>query len=249
MKEITLLVFAILLIGCDPYGDIMNINGTKLLSITYKQDKEKWVEDFEYDSLDRLVKVSDMQEVTGRVYTIEYDDERIVKVRKYDLDDGTEIYRDSFVYTPGGLMEKDFFINSKTGIAESAYEYEYDSTGVLSVKKFVSFNPLEYLSYDKYYWENGNVVRAEEFDANWNLLYEFFYEYDNKINYSSILPYLIFEPLSRNKNNVTKSSWNDYNGDLDIICNPCITKYDYNLDGFPIKILQEGKRKLELKYQ
>jgi hypothetical protein len=44
-------------------------------------------------------------------------------------------------------------------------------------------------------------------------------------------------------------NWNDYYGNLDLICRPCVAKYVYNLENYPVSIEFNWGRKMKLKYE
>ena len=44
-------------------------------------------------------------------------------------------------------------------------------------------------------------------------------------------------------------NWKDHYGNLDLICQPCVAEYKYNLDNLPVSIEFNWGRKMRLKYE
>ena len=79
--------------------------------------------------------------------------------------------------------------------------------------------------------------------------YEFFYKYDDKVNYKAGLPIFIGDPKSQTANNITDVDWIDHYGNLDLICNPCESTYKYNLDNYPVEIKANSGYDMILTYE
>ncbi|HKR03525.1 MAG TPA: hypothetical protein VJY62_02740, partial [Bacteroidia bacterium] len=102
---------------------------------------------------------------------------------------------------------------------------------------------------EKYYWDNNNIVKVEECDANEILRYEFFYTFDTMRNYKKNNPIYIEDPINWSENNVIEMNWNDYVGILELECRPCESTYTYNLDSYPVIIETNSGRKMVLTYE
>ena len=98
-------------------------------------------------------------------------------------------------------------------------------------------------------WNDGNIVLVEVVDEADNLLHEFSYTYDDKINYKNSLPLYIRDPLNWTKSNITQMSARDFTGLLDLVCNPCSFSYKYNLDERPVEIEAYDDWKFKLEYE
>jgi hypothetical protein len=237
-----------MVISCDRYGDCIHSHGTRLESISYKDHDRTWEEFFDYDSLGRLIKFSSMG-LSGYINTMEYENDLVKFIHQIDPEDGHEIEKDSIVYTPSGQTYKSFKIDLKTGRPESVHTFEYDTNGQLLSKKWFHIQDSIFFWLEKYFWEDGNIVKQEEYDEKLQLNYEYFFEFDDQVNYEANLLYLPDQPNSWNRNNITNMTWADHIGNLDIICTLCNAKYDYNLDGLPVRIRGENGYKMELRYE
>ncbi len=237
-----------MILSCDRYGDSVRSHGSRLESISSQYRNEKWEELFDYDSLGRLIRYSAKGSYNS-IYTMEYKNDLVNFIHQIDPEDGTEIQKDSIVYTPFGKTDKSFEINLKTGKPESVNTFEYDMNGQLLSKKWFHIQDSTFFWLEKYFWEDGNIVKQEEYDEKLQLNYEYFFEFDDQVNYEVNLLYLPDQPNSWNRNNITNMTWADHIGNLDIICTICNSKYDYNLDGLPVRIRGENGYKMELRYK
>ncbi len=249
MKKPAVVILLSLLLSCDKDGDIIDTYGTKLISIHYSDDRSSWTEKFTYDEFNRLTQVADINKVTGKKYNLEYENGKLFQYTKFDIYYDKVVGRDSMAYNKKGQLEKIYSFTNNSVSSIFAYEFDYDSLGYLNEKKSFFVELASDTSVEKYFWENGNIVRSEEYHDG-ELYYEFFYQYDDKINYKHIIPYFIdYPPIYWSENNITSFSWNDYAGNLDIFCGSCVTKYNYNLDGYPVKIRETEGRQLDLEYE
>ena len=167
------------------------------------------------------------------------------------MDDNTLIFRDSILYDPNGNIQAihNFSINSGENLPLTLiYEFEYNIQNRLSKKSTYFVNIGEYTSIEKFYWLGNNVVRTEYFNGEEELYYEYFYTYDDKLNYKKGLPIHITNPVNWSENNVVQMNYKDYVGNLDLLCGPCTSEYKYNLDHYPVSIKHNWGRELMLTY-
>lgn len=162
------------------------------------------------------------------------------------------IFQDSIIYNPTGSIQKvyNFSINAGEDLALTwIYEFDYDSGNKVTQKSTYLVPTKEYTSIEKYYWNKNNIERTDHYNGKGELHYEYFYTYDNKVNYKKGLPLSITDPVSWSENNVTAMNWKDYYGNLDLICRPCVATYKYNLDHYPVEIKYNWGRTLKLTYE
>lgn len=251
MKHILIFLTALLIISCSKDDETITSQGTKLISIDYLEENKNWKENYLYDSNNKIYEVKNLYSL-GRRYEIEYSDEKLKQYTTYRISDNKKIFRDSILYNSNGNIEKiyNFSINSGEILPLTwIYEFEYDNFGKLYKKSTYFKSTEEYTRFEKYYWNGQNIERIEEYNETEELYYEYFFTYDDKVNYKRNIPIFISDPINWSANNVTIMNWNDYYGNLDIICRPCESTYKYNLDQLPIKIETNWGRKLELRYE
>lgn len=188
----------------------------------------------------------------GRRYEFEYHNDTLKEFTTFVIDENKLVFRDSILYNPNGTIMAiyRFSKNSGTNLPLSwKYEYEYDNDNKVS-KKFCSLvSQGKYNSIEKYYWNENNINKVEYFNGDEELYYEFFYEYDDKNNYSLNYPTKISDLINWSENNVTEMDFTDHAGNYDIACRPCETNYNYNKDGFPVSIKLDWGRKMKLNYE
>ena len=251
MKKIIILFFVINLVSCSKDGEFEKSTGTKLISIEYEDDNDSWIENYNYSSNGELVKIEDFRSL-GRKYEIDYHNSKLNEYKTYRMDEEKLVFRDSIIYNSNGTIQSihNFSINSGEYLPLSwIYEFEYDNENKVSKKSTFFVTTQEYTSIEKFYWKGNNIEKVEYYNEKEELYYEFFYEYDDKINFKKIIPTGISDPINWSENNVLKMNWNDYYGNLDIICRPCVTEYIYNLDNYPISIKFNWGREMKLKYE
>lgn len=251
MKKIIILFLVTCFISCSKDSEIEQYSGTKLISIEYEDDNDSWIENYSYSSNDELVKIEDFRSL-GRIYEIEYQNSQLKEYTTHRIDEEKLIFRDSIIYNSNGTIQAihNFSINSGEDLPLSwIYEYEYDNENKISKKSTYFVTIQEYTSIEKYYWNGDNIDRTEYYNGDEELYYEYFYEYDDKVNYKKEIPSNISDPISWSENNVTEMNWIDYLGNLDLICRPCVAEYKYNLENYPVSIEFNWGRKIKLKYE
>ena len=197
--------FIVVFASCTKEDDIQNTNGTKLISIDYKDGNktiDSWKELFSYDN-GVIDKIEDLYSL-GTRYQMEYKNNQLQEYSTYTISDDNKAFRDSIAYNQNGTIRAiyNFSINSGVNLPLSwIYEFEYSVQNKVSEKKSYFVDKDEYTSIEKYYWNNNNIEKIEYYNAEEVLRYEFFYLYDNKINYKKGIPIYISDPISWSENN------------------------------------------------
>ncbi len=251
MKRIAILIGLIVTISCSKNKGIEQSFGTKLTSIEYQSNDKNWTENYTYSSNGELNMVENFYSL-GKRYEITYQNDKWQQYTTYQIEEDRLIFRDSFLYNSDGTIQAiyNFSRNSGDDLPLSwIYEYEYNTEGKV-FKKSTYFVTIEaYVSIEKYYWKGDNIERAAYYNADGELYYEYFYEYDDKVNYRKKLAINAADPINWSENNVVKIKWKDYAGNLDLICSPCEATYKYNLDNYPVEITNNWGRTLKLTYE
>lgn len=250
-RSLVFFFFIIFIISCSEDDEIEQSEGTQLISIEYGNKNEGWVVNYYYSSNDEIIKIEDLSSL-GRRYEIDYQDSRLIEYKTYRMDNDSLIFRDSILYNSNGTIKAihNYSINSGTDLPLSwIYRYEYNSENKVTKKSTYFVRSQKYTSIEKFYWSGNNIERVEHLNEEEKLKYEYFFEYDDKENYQRVLPTIISDPLTWSQNNVTKINWNDYLGNLDLNCRPCIIEYRYNLDDYPVSIKSNGGLQLKLNYK
>ncbi len=250
LKIIVSLSLTIFIFSCSTENGFEHYSGNRLISIEYKNKDESWIENHTYSSDGVLNRIENFHSL-GKEYTLNYKDSRLNVYHTYRKDNGKLIFRDSIVYNENGTIHAiyNFSVNSGENLPLSwIYEYEYDNINRIKKKSTYFVITQEYTSIEKYYWSNGNIKRSEYYNGKGKLDHEFFYEYDDKINYKKEIPTGISDPINWSKNNITKVDRNDYLVGIDILCQPCIAEYKYNLDNLPISIKFNWGLDMKLNY-
>ncbi len=232
MRNIGILLISVLILSCEKYAETLPLTGNKLVAIEYNYDGEKWSEKFSYDSSGTLIEINQ----AGRLkYGLEYSGEFISQILVFDTDENEPDSRDSLVYNLDGLLLKIVRFDLYPDEPSWTHEYEYDLSGNMIMQKAFHHKSGEYGYTSRYYWENGNIIHEEGYDGNGELSVEHFYKYDDKINFTPQIPYMIFNTAYWNENNMIEVDWKEYNICLYATCRPCYQEYDYNLEGYPVK--------------
>ena len=241
--------------ACSPEDNniIEHSTGTKLISIEFKMEakhRENWSYNYYYSNDGKLKEVhSSRGGSLRRNYEIEYDEhDRIKQYSTYDLNENKVIFRDSIVYNSNGTIQAIhlFSINSGKDLPLTfIYKYEYDTNNRVIKKSTYYASTQEHLSSEKYYWAKDNIERAEHYGSPkggafikaGELKYEYFYKYDDKVNFKKKNdPNYISDPINWSTNNVIELNWNDYLGNIELPCRPCKYEYKYNLDNHPVLV-------------
>lgn len=251
MKRIAFLLLVLGIISCSKDNLDDQTAGIKLVTIEYEDDYSEWSVNYFYSSDGDLIMIEDLFSL-GRRTEIEYEGSRVKEYLTYSMDDEKLIFRDSVAYNADGTIKAkyNFLINRGEDLPLAyIYEYEYNSDGKLDKHSTFMVHRQEYLRVNKYHWKKGNVIKVEEFDEKGKLKHVVHYKYDNKSNYRNKLsPALNTSPYV-SKNNITKMEVDDYTGTIDLVCNPCKSKYKYNKENYPISIKSDGGLVTKLYYE
>ncbi|MFM7854896.1 MAG: hypothetical protein ACKO96_23940 [Flammeovirgaceae bacterium] len=256
MKAYYLIFFVVTLSCCS---DEAILDGTKIVSIKHSENPlgllpkaKEWEEKFFYNDFGTIVKMSEtLSPASYRAF--EYNQNgRLFRIMRYDETTNSILSRDSLTYIGNAQYQDRLLIFSKNLLVNPIiYRYYYDSIGQLVQRETITAPLNQVTVLEKYFWADGNIVRKQTYRYNPNrfLAYEFFYEYDSKINYKKDKPMYISDPLSQTKNNVVKESFNDHYGDWEALCNPCTTDYKYNASSLPFLINASWGSRIEIKYE
>jgi hypothetical protein len=176
----------------------------------------------------------------GNVFQITYNNGRPQIIQTYDELTNRIFNKDSIVYNSDLSISKkySFYANDdQEMVLSTVMDITYGADGFPEqlIYSYPNYShPIQ--SKDILKWKKGNVVEIEYYDQDDNLRYEFFFEFDNQLNYKYGSPLFLSSPEHWSKNNITKSSHKDYTGLLDTFCNPCQWSYKYDADGLPIRI-------------
>ncbi|HAA11650.1 MAG TPA: hypothetical protein DCE41_08100 [Cytophagales bacterium] len=136
-------------------------------------------------------------------------------------------------------VEVQYFDENGEVTATTHYAYEYDSRNRIREIWGTRSSASNYSFGRRFHWSQGNISQVDFLDEDRELMHEFFYKYDGRNNYQRGLPTSIYNPLLWGDHNIVEMSAEDYTGLLDLACNPCKTKYRYNLAGYPVSVTQE----------
>jgi len=249
MKIFTIILGILFLLACSKsenqspcsrdFGTI-NSTGEKISSIvTTYNGVDSRTTSFIYSDEDQLLEIENYHSIDLTV--LEYSEELVSTIKYYYDTSSMMFYSDSLRYDPQHKLvtrfryESDSIESNKLNYTEN---YEYNSDGDLIKKTKIDSDPdYEYNSFEKYRWENGNLVHKECHDFNQGLQYEYFYEYDNEINYKLQILHQEWQAQELSRNNLLSLTYKDYVGNLDLFCGYCCSNYTYNQDGYPVRVL------------
>jgi len=258
MKIIKLVIVLSLsiLVSCNKEDEsiLLTQNGSvKLESIEYRNglsiSGQLTTELFNYDN-DRLINVEHIYYTNTSKEFIYDSNNRLLEILTTNENEILPISKDSLVYNSKGEIIRIIKFDSYTTSLEifAEIEFEYDNEGQIIKNTYTSLrNQIQIYTITEYEWENGNIVKSSDYDSNNTLLVDWFYEYDNKLNYKKNNPYFLENILDWTANNPIKSTAEDHSGLLDLICNPCTAHYDYKSD-LPTKIKYEWNYEIIVKY-
>lgn len=252
-KIIFALIICVTIYSCTKKGGIAHTHGTKLIAVEYDyiDRDDDYTEYYKYNEAGQLQEIEEPLK-WQRKQLIDYKDGRLHEVKTYETTENQLIFRDSIVYNTSGNIDQIFHFSGNAGAGvplSRICEFEYDSNQKLVQKITYALPSNERLQVEKYYWNGDNIERVEHFHSNGELLYEFFYAYDNRPNYKKDIPTNLEDPITWTANNVTSIDWRDYLGNWDWICRPCESNYQYNLDDYPVKIETNTKVNYTLMYE
>jgi len=131
-----------------------------------------------------------------------------------------------------------YYIGSEGNLGlERIFIYKYDENNQIEEVQHLSPSNQEIYRTYKYNWLDNNLVFWTAHDIDDELLFEYSYDYDNKLNIWKNIPYYLETPNYLSKNNFIKTVHVDYTGPSS--CNPCTNEhtdsYIYNLDDYVVK--------------
>ncbi len=200
---------------------------------------------YEYDSNGRIQKMIEKWNGVERIwYIMHYEGERMVSREQWThYPDAEEVFirLDTFIYDDQGrLIEKRELMPGENNAIHLVYKYENGPIGLPISSTTYYPNNNEYWSSHKYFWENGNIVKIEDYRGEFEQLeHEWFLEYSGALNYERVLGAFPEVPEYKTINMVKSSEAKDYTGLLDLLCNPCKTNFEVNEKGLPVSIKYE----------
>lgn len=251
------LIFFVVIISCR--SDEPILNGSKIISIKHSENPlnllpsaKEWEEHVFYDNIGRVVKVTETL-LPSSYRTFEYNqNSRVFRSNRFDATTNSILSRDSLTYIGNTHYQDRFFTFYRSSVSSPIiYKYYSDSIGRV-VRRETIIPPLNQVNLsEEYFWADGNIVRKKSYRYNpiEFLAYEFFYEYDTKVNYKKSLPMYLNDPLNQTNNNIIKEYVNDYFGDWEDLCNPCTTEYKYNASSLPYLIIASWGSRIEITYK
>lgn len=251
MKYLNLILIALILFACSNDDDPTKSDGNTLSAVKYFTEDNSWTESYTYDTTNKLIRVEESTEY-GRRYEFEYSGDQLKQIRTYTNNDNSIKFRDSITYNSKGDIDKIYYFarNAGTNMPLShIYKYEYDDYAILKTR--LMFSPIndELVETVKYYWTANNIYKIEGYNKKGQLDVEFYYSYDQMINYRKFMPHFISNPTSWCDNNVNIKLMKDHSGLRDPRSDPMEWEFDYNRDNCPVvEHANYGWRK-EFKYQ
>ncbi|WP_116127679.1 hypothetical protein [Lewinella sp. IMCC34183] len=227
------------------YGDV-------LTEITHTEDHRTWKEKYTYSEDGKLVRV-DIFWTPGLGQRLSYLNDRVDEIRTYLLNGDILVIRDSFAYNNLGQLHLIYrYANNAQAELELnvIHTLHYDTTGKVREQVIVGAQSQRTLVRRNFFWNGNNIERMEYFGDDNDLRYEYFYTYDDKVNYKKGLGIYLNEPVTWTENNVREMDWTDHYGDLDMECKPCIsTITSYNKSNLPTGITRGWESDLQLSYR
>ncbi len=252
---LSILTISLVIFSCTKEDNFQNTRGLKLLSITYKDGEQvgnNWSELYSYNNSGILYAIEDTRGI-GINYKLTYtNNNQLQEYTAYINETNELVSKDSIVYHQNGSIKAIFsFSKNLDDILTTSHinEFEYNNQGRVSQKKTFFALTDNYFSTEKYYWNAANINKVEIYDQKDKLLYEYSLTYDTNNNYKKNIAIYLNDPINWSENNVTKTSFTDYSGLLDLSCYTCITKYNYNLDKYPVSVKYDWGRQLTITYE
>lgn len=239
------------------YEDILTCesgaNGLLLDKIEFlSEDGTKKLQEYVYDKTNQLEEINVKQKgeiVFFRKFMYDFQ-KRVVAEQRFSKTNGIlqKSSVDSFVYdSKNRIIEtKYFYIDTlKNLVLNHIAKYTYDKNDMLKsslhlsrdYRDTINNNINDITRISKYYWDENNLVRQEDFSKTMTLEHEWTYRYDKKNN--SSLKVAPFYPPFKFQNTQISFSVIDHTGLLDLFIRSKITMLCYNTDGFLTKVVRE----------
>ncbi len=183
MNKLYYLLISLIFVSCGP-NEPEPETFMQIASIT--NENESVCQQFSYDSYGRIVTYRNMYPTETVTVKYEYVSDNLIKITTKDVNfdrngiyDLVRTYQDNLYlengradYCEGIFCQKE---QDKTTIEKKyRHEYSYTSGNLLNVVKWTEWNkrgdgweednPWTWENY--YYWENGNLVKIEDFNGN-----------------------------------------------------------------------------------
>ena len=229
-----------------------NSTGTRLRLIEFARDDRSWEERYDYDAAGHLIRVVDTRGLGLRYDIARADDGEVVAVATFRHDEERLVRTDSFAYDADGRLgevrhyDADYFTDTLALSYTNTYDYDVGGRLAESIRR-PARSPSS-PSRSVYTWEDSNITHVEHYRGE-ALRHESFFSYDRRANYQRAQPHHIGRLSYWSANNVVESGFIDYTGIIDAICNPCRTRYRYNLDGYPTAVEEAWGERLMLRYE
>ncbi|MEM6317600.1 MAG: hypothetical protein AAF960_08005 [Bacteroidota bacterium] len=234
MKNYLLISFlCFVALGCSKENNLpLALVPTQLLkTIEHTSNNQNWKEDYIYDAEDRLVQVNDWRGA-GMKYELTYNEARLVEVQTFQISNDRPLFRDELTYDQQGRLFKIFNYSSSNGedlTLSKTSELVYDKEGRIRQRKQAFARAPEVVRVETYFWKDGNIIQVVYGDNDGNTSYIFSYEYDQAINYLQYRKHKVEDLTNWNRNNVIQSELTqDNTGLIDLACNPCEAKVEYD---------------------
>lgn len=253
-----LLLFGLILliaIGCEKDDDIgfPVTDGDRLVRFVenYNSDESK-IHEYFYDDQHLLIRTEVKNfRIPKRINYYSYDEgkrlkeilgtnypplENLENKNEYFYDGENKLSKAIYYtsYDSGATFKKSYWFETK---------FHYNDKGNLNRKEIIFRDTVKQSSWDfeieNYYyeWDNGNIVKTEEYNRNGVLVFTKFYQYDNKVNYKVFQPEVFHYPEAQTQNNVVRVTRTDHLGYLTYFeCRDCKITYNYNRSGKPVVV-------------
>jgi len=251
MKKYLFLIVVLLTVSCKKDTALIPKATLKVNTLSFESFNRTWSEKYTYNEQEQVSKV----EINFNLFTrheVEYDGDLLLAYNTFQSTDTVLVGRDSFVYNMDNQLEKILkFTTERDGSLSLLWinEFAYDAFGKVSKQIFYTADRPDDKRTTLFDWKGNNISQRTELDENGEIEHEFFYTYDNKINYLQNLPNYQHDPINWGSNNVTKMTYNDYTGLLDLACGPCEQTYKYNSNDYPMEVEYNWGRKIAIDYE
>ncbi len=228
---ICLIAFVFVLSACEnqlaePLSEVNSL----VSQINHRGGNDAWEETFEYDNQHRLISATDLRSL-GRRRNLEYQEGQLFQERTYELMNETLAFRDSIVRDDQGQIEAiyKFSVNGGEDVPLSRIEHLfYDDQGQVIESRTEYLNSGDYRPRKVFHWENGNIIKEDQYWNGTDLSIEFYFTYDDKLGINSNSILLFHQAGQPTRNNVISVDWTDHSGLYDTACKPCTTSYGYD---------------------
>lgn len=219
------LLFLLLLVACGKSNEVMPVKNEKVKLLTRKELRTSYghvsFDSFEYDGgkLVRKIYYHDGKYNSEKVFIYGENDIKMLSNNNGVLD--TDPFQ-VLSFDSLQRLQKLFYRNI------ASWEFSYEGSDKLPSTSTGSINTI--YTFD----DSGNLIN-EKFSTSYGS-YEYVIEYDVKINPFKSMAYFEWEPLYFSENNPIKYTL-FHEGILE---SETINKYEYDQDGYPVKVVIDG---------